>query len=163
MMEYKKNIRTVVVLLLFGMFAVWFWGWESIRFDGGDKEIGKKVIFLEPMIYTNEVPDNMAGEMVAEKYGAVIWNKNSWKNFESYFPQIKSEDINCSEIFTVVDVFYIERHGLLTRAFTSDHLKYYVLTSANYKTSVMSGRGYELYSKDISSVIGNAVCVTATD
>ena len=47
---YKKSIRTAVVLLVLGMFAVWFWGWESIRFDARDTEIGKKVIFTGTML-----------------------------------------------------------------------------------------------------------------
>ena len=161
-MKYKKGIRTAVVLLVLGMFAVWFWGWESIRFDTSDGEIGKKIIFVEPMIYTSGIPDNMAGEMIARKYGAVIWIKNSWKNFESYFPQVKSEEIRCGEVFTVNGVFYIEQHGLLSTAFRGD-LKFFVLSSANYKTSVISRGGYESYSKDIDSVVGDNVCITTED
>src|SRR3972149_9581597 len=114
---YKKSIRTAVVLLVLGMFAVWFWGWESIRFDARDTEIGKKVIFTGTMLYLNNIPDNMAGDFIAKKYGAMIQNAQSWANFESFFPDVLIQSINCDDVFSVEGVFYIEQHGFLSTAF----------------------------------------------
>ena len=156
---YKKSIRTAVVLLVLGMFAVWFWGWESIRFDARDTEIGKKVIFTGTMLYLNNIPDNMAGDFIAKKYGAMIQNAQSWANFESFFPDVLIQSINCDDVFSVEGVFYIEQHGFLSTAFRGD-LKLFVLSSANYKTSVISRGDYESYSKDIDSIVNNNDCFT---
>ena len=130
----------LICLLIF-----WFIGWESIRYDQSDKEIGKNIIFTTPMVMGIDIPNTMAGDYIAEEYGTIINTKDSWENFEYWFPDVHFEEINCNDVFSVKNVFHREKHGFLSSAFSSD-IKFYVLYSPKYSHTVVSRGDYENYS-----------------
>ena len=132
------------------MSIFWFIGWESNRYDENDKEIGNRVVFTTPMLLILDLPDDYAGEFIAENYGTFLTTKASWQNFEAWFPQIHVEEVSCKEVFVIENALYREKHGFLESAFSSD-IKFYVLSSKNIKSTIIRHGNYEYYSStDIS-------------
>jgi hypothetical protein len=150
----KSTVVFLIVIAILGIFAFWFIGWESIRYDRMDKAIGSKIIFTVPMLYVSNIPNTVAGEFVASKYGAVISDADSWKDSAEWFPHVKSHTIDNADVFLVEEVFYIERYGFLKRVFSQD-LKLYVLSSPNYKSAAILGETYEANSISTASVVNS--------
>lgn len=144
----KKNRNTFVKISLIVMFSIWFVGWESIRYDNKDVEIGHDVVFTVPMVLVTGIPKSMTGKMIADKYGAMLWLKNSWENSKSNYPNVKTREITCNEVFNAVDVFYFDIHGFLKQAFKGSGAKFYVLSSSNNNKIIILGEIYEYYSKN---------------
>lgn len=157
-MKFKRStVIKLGVLIFIGLFGFWFIGWESIQYDKSDSEIGKKIIFTQTMLYITNIPDNFAGRDIAKKYGADLQNQQIWKSFEHAFPRVSTQKVNCDEIFQVDDAFYIRRYGLMMSDKPSSE-KYYVLSSKNYKQSVIRKGNYEANAKNISDINDDNIC-----
>jgi len=82
MLITKYKIITLAKIAFSILVVIWFVGWRSISYDKNDINIGKKIIFTAPMIIVTDIPDSMAGKIVADDYGAMIWKKSYWKNIK---------------------------------------------------------------------------------
>lgn len=147
----KNKLIIIAIILVICIFVVWFIGWETVRYDKNDKRIGKVVKFSTPMLYIEDIPKNMAGSHAAEKFGSLIRTKESWNIAKAWFPELTTKKIRCNEQFVVKHVFYTEQHGFLSRAFSPD-IKSYVITSPNYKESVVYEGDYDEYAKTPTNV-----------
>ena len=116
----RFSSRSIINIVFLCLLIVWFIGWESVRYDSNDSNIGKSVVFSTPMVYLENIPNNMAGEYAANIYGSVIRSRTSWENIKPWFPNVIVVEISCTETFVVQDVFYNEAHGFITRAFKQD-------------------------------------------
>ena len=151
MLITKYKIITLVKIALSILVVIWFVGWRSISYDNNDINIGKKVIFTAPMIIVTDIPDSMAGEIVADKYGAMIWKKSYWEKIKSNFSKLNTRNVTCDEIFTVTNVIYKKIHGVLLKAFVGSGSKLYVLTSSNKNRMVISDHYYSEYILSVAN------------
>lgn len=143
----KSALIKLVILLLIGLFLFWFVGWKSIRYDKDDEEIGRKVVFTAPMVIVKLGPGDMAESFLTEKLNVQLWEQVSWKNISSSYPNAMVNKMKCQESFYVKEVFYVERHGLVAKAFGID-LKHYVLSSSKDEDLVILRGDYDEYSSN---------------
>ena len=155
----KGVIITLCILAFLGLFLFWFIGWESIRYDRNDIEIGKRVVFTEPMVHLTAIPDDMAGEYIAKKYGAILQTAERWGNLRSRFPKVHIQKEYCNKVYVVEEAFYVEQHGFLARAFTHD-IQFYVMSLPNNKYAVIRSGLYEAHTINAGST--NNGCLSTT-
>jgi hypothetical protein len=155
----KSLVVKLSIFILIGLFVFWFIGWESHRYDINDKEIGRNIIFNTPMVIQKDIPEYIAGQYIADEFGSLILTKISWEHFKDWTQNVPFTDIGCRESFTVKNTLYIENHGLLTSAFSSD-IKYYVLSSSKFNDAVVRQGPFEEHSRDKTNNITNCLVNT---
>lgn len=132
-----------------------------MKYDTHDLNIGKEFIVIGPMVYLNNVDKRFAGTEIASEFGSLITPKYYWRDLESRFSRITSEDVQCGERFVVVGALHLIPIGLI-EASTNTTLKYYVVNFAGHSETVIEESNFEEYTKPLDHNRINGDCVSSS-
>ena len=138
----KRGLYTFLSGFLLLIF--YFIGWEYLDYDNSSKEIGKNVIFFEPMYEITNVKRSYAGDAIMKKYDRYIVSKNEVSGGGLY--NIGDENVKClpaTKSYYIIDTFYSIEMGVLPNTFGASTLKFIVLKDEEGKEYVQYKSIYE--------------------
>jgi hypothetical protein len=154
----KRKRKWILIILIVILFLVFFRGFRIFAYDDNNEHIGTSFQFNQPMVYLSDLPDEFVGKKIAEKYGSIIFPKQTWDNSTANLPGIRVDEVDCAEIFTIKGAISRISIGVLERAFSGGTMKFFLIGSDEHRLTIIGREHYDWYAREGDSTVISPDC-----